>query len=197
MPPGGALFAEGDRNCDFFAILAGTVAVVGRGGAPPRSGILSTHGRGRFLGEVGLLTGQAALCSAVVAGRAGAGRAGGPAQGAGGHDAALGDLILRAYLIRRSIMISLGVGVRIVGSRYSPDARRLRDFAARNRIPAPGGSTWRPIRAPRRCSASSGVDARGHSLVILFGRRVLRNPGNAELAGASGCPPAAKSGAAG
>ena len=85
VPPGGTLFAEGDRNCDFFAILDGTVAVVeARGTAEER--ILSVHGRGRFLGELGLLTGQAALYSAVAIEAArGAGRAGGPAEGAGGH----------------------------------------------------------------------------------------------------------------
>jgi hypothetical protein len=43
------LFAEGDRNCDFFAILDGTVAVAdARGTADER--IRSAHGRGRLLG---------------------------------------------------------------------------------------------------------------------------------------------------
>jgi thioredoxin reductase (NADPH) len=51
------------------------------------------------------------------------------------QDSALGDLILRAYLNRRSILVGLGAGSKIVGSRHSPDSRRLRDFAARNRIP--------------------------------------------------------------
>src|SRR5882724_8276190 len=45
VPPGGTLFAEGDTNCDFFAILDGTVAVVeARGTADERT--LSAHGRG-------------------------------------------------------------------------------------------------------------------------------------------------------
>jgi thioredoxin reductase (NADPH) len=51
------------------------------------------------------------------------------------NDAALGDLILRALLLRRSILLGLGTGFRIVGSRFSPDTRRLREFAARNRLP--------------------------------------------------------------
>ena len=38
-------------------------------------------------------------------------------------------------LLRRSILVGLGAGLRIVGSRYSPDTRRLREFAARNRLP--------------------------------------------------------------
>src|SRR5437868_629701 len=47
----------------------------------------------------------------------------------------IGDLILRAYLLRRSWLIGLGTGLRIIGSRYSPDTRRIRQFAARNRVP--------------------------------------------------------------
>ena len=35
----------------------------------------------------------------------------------------------------RDCDIGLGAGLRIPGSRYSPDARRVRDFAARNRLP--------------------------------------------------------------
>jgi thioredoxin reductase (NADPH) len=52
------------------------------------------------------------------------------------EDAVLSDLVLRAYLLRRSILVGLGAGVRVIGSRYSPDTRRVRDFAARNRVPA-------------------------------------------------------------
>jgi hypothetical protein len=36
---------------------------------------------------------------------------------------------------RRSMLLELGAGFRIIGSRYSPDTRRLREFAARNRLP--------------------------------------------------------------
>ena len=185
--PGDALFTEGERNCDFFAILDGTVAVIEARGAPGER-VLSVHGRGRFLGEVGLLTGQAALYSAVAT------------QATQvlavpvarlrelvASDAALGDLILRAYLIRRSILISLGVGVRIIGSRYSPDTRRLRDFAARNRIPA----RWLDLEtdpAAAQMLAQLGVPPGDTPLVILYGRQLLRNPGNAELARALGLP---------
>jgi thioredoxin reductase (NADPH) len=187
VPLGDALFTEGDRSCDFFVILAGTVALVeGRG--TPEERILSAHGRGRFLGEVGLLTGQAALCSAVAT-QAAQVLAVPVAQlrELVATDAALGDLILRAYLIRRSIMISHGVGVRIIGSRYSPDARRLRDFVARNRIPA----RWLDLEADpgaEEMLAQLGVAPEDTPLVILFGRQLLRNPGNAELARALGLP---------
>jgi thioredoxin reductase (NADPH) len=187
VPSGGTLFTEGDRNCDFFAILDGTVAVVGARGTAEEQ-VIGAHGRGRFLGEVGLLTGQAALYSTVATE---------PAQVLAvpvarlrelvAADAALGDLILRAYLIRRSILISLGVGVRIIGSRYSPDTRRLRDFVARNRIPA----RWLDVEADpdaEEMLAQFGVAPQDTPLVILYGRQLLRNPGNAELARALGLP---------
>jgi thioredoxin reductase (NADPH) len=38
-------------------------------------------------------------------------------------DPVLGDLILRAYVLRREFLIGLGAGLKIVGSRFSPDAR--------------------------------------------------------------------------
>jgi thioredoxin reductase (NADPH) len=184
---GDVLFAEGDRNCDFFAVLAGTVAVVeGRG--TPQERVISVHERGRFLGELGLLTGEGAFYSAVA-------REAGEVLAVPGdrlrelvaRDAELGDLILRACLIRRSVLIGLGVGVRIVGSRYSADARRLRDFAARNRIPC----RWLDLEADpgaEELLAQLGVAPEDTPIVILYGQRLLRNPSNAEMAAAVGLP---------
>ena len=98
--------------------------------------MIAVHGPGRFLGEVGLLTGQAAFFTAVVHE---------PGEVLAlpverlhevvVREPGLGDLILHAFLLRRSMLIGLGAGFRIVGSRYSPDTRRLREFAARNRLP--------------------------------------------------------------
>src|ERR1700689_152652 len=54
VQPAEILFREGERDCDFFVILAGKVAVVeGRG--TPEERLIGVHGRGRFLGELGLL----------------------------------------------------------------------------------------------------------------------------------------------
>src|SRR6202012_3073869 len=117
-----------DGNGAFFLILAGSVAVV----EEPKEGerVIGVHGPRRFLGELGLITGQAVFVTAVV---------GGPGEGLVGsaqllqqivtQDQVLGDLILRAFIMRRSILIGLGIGIRIVGSRYSPDTRRIREFA--------------------------------------------------------------------
>ena len=102
----------------------------------PSRELIAVHGPRRFLGELSLLTKQASPFTAEV-------REAGevlqvPAdqlRSIATRDPVLGDLILRAYMLRRSLLIGLGAGFRIIGSRYSPDTRRLRDFAARNRLP--------------------------------------------------------------
>ena len=184
--PGEILFAEGERDCDFYVVLAGHVASV-EGHGTHEERVISVHGRGRFLGELSLLAGEGSFCTAI-------------ALDAGevlavpvarlreliARDPAFGDLVLRAYLLRRSILIGLGVGLRVVGSRYSPDTRRVRDFAARNRIPV----RWLDLEtdpAAEAMLAQFGVAPDDTPVVIVYGR-LLRNPGNAELAAAIGLP---------
>ena len=184
--PGEVLFAEGDRDFGFFVVLAGRVASV-EGHGTPEERVIAVHGTGRFLGELSLLTGEGAWYSAV-------------ALDAGevlavpvarlrdlvARDPAFGDLVLRAYLLRRSILIGLGAGLRIVGSKYSPDTRRVRDFAARNRLPY----RWLDLEADPSAEAMAaqfGVAPQDTPLVIVHGR-LLRNPSNAELAAAIGLP---------
>src|SRR5205085_9269589 len=48
----------------------------------------------------------------------------------------LGDTILVAFIARRSALLSgASVAIRVVGSRFSPESLRAREFLARNRIP--------------------------------------------------------------
>ena len=151
--PGDVLFAEGDRECDFFIVLAGRMASV-EGKGIPEERVIAVHGRGRFLGELSLLTGEGAWYSAVAldAGEVLAVPVG-RLRELVARDPVLGDLVLRAYLLRRSILIGLGAGLRIVGSKYSPDTRRVRDFAVGDVRPA----TRRPpsVRARWRSGSPS------------------------------------------
>ena len=184
IQPGDVLFAEGDLESDFFVILAGKVASV-EGKATPEERVIAVHGRGRFLGELSLLTGECAWYSAVAvdAGEVLAVPVG-RLRELVARDPAFGDLILRAYLLRRSILIGLGAGLRIVGSKYSPDTRRVRDFAARNRLPY----RWLDLEADpsaEAVAAQFGVTPQDTPVVIVHGR-LLRNPSNAELAAAIG-----------
>jgi thioredoxin reductase (NADPH) len=62
---GEVLVREGERDRDFFVVLAGKVAVVeGLGTGEER--VIRVHGPGRFLDELGLLTGQPSFVSSVV-----------------------------------------------------------------------------------------------------------------------------------
>src|ERR1700704_6103391 len=173
------LFRQGDEQCDFIVVPEGKVAIVEESDGDDR--VISVHGPGRFLGELNVLTGQAAFVTAVVV------EAGSVLvvpvtrlREIVTQETALGDLILRAYLIRRSILIGLGTGLRIVGSRYSPDTRRLREFAARNRLP----HRWIDLETDEVAEAllrELGVPPDETPIVIWRGHDVLRNPSNEEL----------------
>jgi thioredoxin reductase (NADPH) len=184
---GDVFFRDGDGNCDFFVILEGKVAVVEESGAGEE--VIGVHGQGRFLGELGLVTGQAVFVTAIV-------REPGEVlvvpqerlREIVTHDPVLGDLILRALIMRRSVLIGLGIGFRIVGSRYSPDTRRLRDFAIRNRLP----HHWVDVESDpgaEEILRRLGVTPEECPIVLLGPGHVLRNPSNTELARALGLRP--------
>ncbi|GAA1654214.1 FAD-dependent oxidoreductase [Nonomuraea maheshkhaliensis] len=187
VPPGEVLYREGEPIGEFIVILRGTVAMVeGYRGEEERT--IAVHGPGRFLGELGLLTGQAGFLTAVV-------REAGEILAVGADqvrelvagDPAFGDLILRAYLTRRSLLIGMDAGFRIIGSRYSPDARRLREFAARNRLP----HRWIDVEEDEEAEAllrQLGISPQETPVVIWRGDQVLRNPTVAMLAKAIGLP---------
>ncbi|WP_405575426.1 FAD-dependent oxidoreductase [Streptomyces sp. NBC_01167] len=183
---GAVLFREGEPFGEFLVVLAGLVEVVHDYEGPDERTV-AVHGPGRFLGELGLLEGQAAFYSAIV-------REPGEVlavpvdrlRAIVGGDPVVGDLILRAYLGRRALLIGLGAGFRILGSCYSPDTRRLREFAARNRLP----HRWIDLERDKDAEEllrRFGVRPEETPVVIWKGE-VLRNPGNAELARVIGLP---------
>ncbi|TML82694.1 MAG: cyclic nucleotide-binding domain-containing protein [Actinobacteria bacterium] len=192
VEPGEVLFREGDPAYDFFVVDSGAVAIVDGYGQEDR--VIAVHGARRFLGELNLLTGSPPYLTAVV-------------RDAGeviqmpvtrlrelvSEDEDLSNLILRAYLSRRSILIDLGAGVKLVGSRYSQDTRRLREFLARNRMPY----HWMDLEDDEEADKllrTLGVEP-GETPVVIGGDHVLRNPTGAELGamlglGSRGAPPA-------
>ena len=155
---GECLYRQGDSRYDFFVILEGLVSAhADAEGVEPA---VAVHGSRRFLGELSLLTGQPAFYTTVVREAGRVLRAAPEAlRQLVGEDPALGDLVLRAFLLRREMLSGLGAGLKIVGSRYLPDTRRLCDFAARNRLPF----RWiDPEERPAAEALSSGWDpARG------------------------------------
>ena len=177
---GDVLFREGEPTGTFFVVLSGLVAIVEGYGADER--VVRAHGPGRFLGELGLLEGQVAFLTAVVR-EPGEVLAVPVAEVTGvlACEPGLADLVLRAYLNRRSLLLGQGTGLRIIGSRYCPDTRRLLAFAVRNRLP----HRWTDLEHDGRAEAllrSLGVTAAQTPVVLLGRDRVLRNPTNARLA---------------
>ncbi|WP_405551145.1 FAD-dependent oxidoreductase [Streptomyces sp. NBC_01171] len=184
---GEVLYREGEPFREFLVILSGTVEIVEDHGGPEERTV-AVHGPGRFLGELGLLEGQAAFETAVV-------REAGEIlavpverqRALVARDPVLGDVILRAYLGRRYLLIGLGAGFRILGSCYSQDTLRLREFAARNRLP----HRWVDLEKDKEAEAllrRFGIRPEETPVVIWQGERVLRNPSNAELARLIGLP---------
>ncbi|MBZ9599403.1 FAD-dependent oxidoreductase [Streptomyces yangpuensis] len=184
---GEVLYREGEPFREFLAILSGSVEILHDHGGPEERTV-AVHGPGRFLGELGLLEGQAAFDTAVM-------RQTGEVlavtverqRALVDREPVLGDLILRAYLGRRYLLIGLGAGFRILGSCYSPDTLRLREFAARNRLP----HRWVDLEKDKEADAllrRFSIRPEETPVVLWKGERVLRNPSNAELARLIGLP---------
>jgi thioredoxin reductase (NADPH) len=108
---GEVLFREGDAaGYDFFLIESGAITIVQ--GYEHENRIIAVHGRHRFLGEINLLTGSPPYLSAVVR------DAGEVIQVPAARlrrlvadDEELSNIVLRAFLERRSILIDIGAGV--------------------------------------------------------------------------------------
>ena len=180
---GDVLFREGDDTYDFFLVESGAVTIVQGYGCEDR--VIAVHGPHRFLGELSLLTGSTAYLTAVVR------DPGDVVQVPLGRlrtflrqDNELANIILRAYLARREILIETHAGVKVVGSRFASDSKRLREFLARNRMP----HEWMDVERDRDAEAllcALGVSEE-ETPVVLGAGRVLRNPSNAEIAAALG-----------
>jgi thioredoxin reductase (NADPH) len=181
---GEVLFREGDTGYDFIVILSGTVTIVDHQAGKER--VLATGGPGEFVAELNILTGERLFTTAVVSE---------PGSilvvpldrlhNLLGQNQVLADLIVETAFRRRQWLVEARSGMRIVGSRWSPDTRRLREFVARNRLP----SVFLDVDLDP--SATEILDFRGLNssetpVVIMRGGELLSNPSNAELARAVG-----------
>jgi thioredoxin reductase (NADPH) len=156
--------------------------------------VIAIQGAHRFLGELSLIIGQRLYLSGVV-------------RDAGeviqipldklreivDEDKALSDLVLGAFIARRSILIDVGTGIKLIGSRFSPDSRRMRELLARNRMPY----QWIDLEDDDDADALlSGLAIKPDEtpIAVTGGGEVLRNPSNAALGraiglGSAGSPP--------
>jgi thioredoxin reductase (NADPH) len=132
---GEVLFEEGDRNRSFFAVLEGSIEIVGNSNGTPH--VVTVHHAGQFSGDVDMLSGRAILVTgrAVEDGRV-IELSNVELRRVVDELPELSEILVKAFLARRALLMGDdSVGVTIIGSRFSPDAHRLRDFAIRNGVP--------------------------------------------------------------
>src|ERR671917_600420 len=178
---GQVLFVAGDASNDFFVVLEGEVEIIDDFAGEVRT--VGVFRPGTFLGDLHMLTGQGVPLSAVVS--------------VGGEVLAiprerlkevvteefdLSNIILDTFLARRSFLMRTGVGLRIIGSRHSADAKRLREFATRNRLPHVWIELEEDLDKAQALLERFGAKPSEAPVAIWQGENVLKNPTNPELA---------------
>jgi thioredoxin reductase (NADPH) len=179
--PGDLIFDQGDPNHGVFVVLSGSIEL--EGVANHRETPIQVLGPRKFTGEVSQLSGRRSLvrCRAretsvlLELGRTCLRRI---MQ----TDAVLGEIFLRAFVMRRVYLIANSVGDAVlVGSSHSADTLRLRAFLTRNSHP----HTYLDVeRDPEVQTVLDhfGIAMSEIPVVICRGDLVLRNPTNAEVA---------------
>lgn len=183
---GQALFHVGDRDVEFFVIKSGEVEIVDESGDQPKT--MMTVGAGQFTGDVGHLTGNPKVVSGIAKTDCEVYQISVETlRGLLNQDPRLSDLILQAFIARRQVMRESGdfIGLRVIGSRYSRDTFRVRDFLAKNRVLF----TWLDLEGDPAVSQvleQFGVSETETPIVACASRVLLRNPSNLKLAEAIG-----------
>ena len=181
VQPGEVLIEQGDTSVPFFVVIMGEVEIVRPFGVYET--LVTVHGSGQFTGEVNMLSGRRSLV------RARATKAGKVIEldhqqllGLLQTDAELGDILMRAFILRRVELIAAGVGdVVLIGSTYSTGTLRIKEFLMRN------GHPYSYIDLERDPDVQNMLDSFQVSaseipVLICRGQLVLRNPGNQEIA---------------
>src|SRR5882762_3010230 len=182
---GEALFKTGKPGPGMFVILSGHVAITQRDGLGHITPVID-QGPGQFLAEIGQLSGRVALVD---------GHAEGDVEtllippdrlrALLVAEADLGERIMRALILRRVHLIQGGVGGPVlIGPPNSANLIRLQGFLTRNGCP-------HHLLDPASEDAADLIARYTPSpqdlpLVVTVDGRVLRNPGESELARAIG-----------
>jgi thioredoxin reductase (NADPH) len=175
------LYREGDLTYDFFVVVSSEVEVLAPTDGAER--VIARHGPGRFLGELNMLTGLRVFVSARVTN---------PGEVVVlprdrlrqlmAINPRLGDTILAAFMARRALLLTgAASAIRVIGSRFSPESLRVREFLARTRVP----HEWLDPDSDPQVEGllrSFGISANELPVVIATGS-VFRRPTPGELAG--------------
>jgi thioredoxin reductase (NADPH) len=185
VEPHETVFDQGSSDHGIFVVLNGSIEIVSESNGVET--VVTVVGPDEFTGELNLLSGRRALvlCRAREASalleidRSNLRRI---MQ----TDAVLGDLFLRAFLLRRVYIIANSIGDAVlVGSSHSSDTLRLRTFLGRNGYP----HTYLDVDLDPDVQAvldHFSIRVTEIPVVICRGKLVLRNPSNAETAACFG-----------
>ncbi len=182
---GRALIEVGEQGFRFFIVKNGEIEIQ----APADDGArtLVVLGPGEFTGDLAHLTGGPSVVRAVARTDSDVYAIDpGALREILVSAPAVSDLLLRAFIARWEILRRAAsfAGVRVIGSQYSSDTHRVREFLARNHVPY----VWVDVES----------EPKVHELVARFGIReddtpvvvwhelFLRNPSNRQLADALG-----------
>src|SRR5712691_1536627 len=183
---GQTLIAAGERDFKFLVVKSGEVEIVDHSGDEPKTVVV--HHPGQFTGEVALVMGGPAVASAVARGDCEVYELSREAlKLVLNQRPALSDLILQAFIARRQLLRESPefTGLRVIGSRYSPDTFRIRDFLAKNRVLF----TWLDVETDPevdRLLKQFGVTEADTPVVACGRMLLLRNPSDRQAAGAIG-----------
>jgi thioredoxin reductase (NADPH) len=181
VQPGEVLIEQGDTSVPFFVVITGEVEIVRPFGA--NETLVMVSGDGEFTGEVNMLSGRRSFFRV---------RATKPGKvieldhqhmlGLVQTDAELGDILMRAFILRRVELIAAGVGdIVLIGSTHSAGTLRIKEFLTRNAHP------YSYIDLERDPDVQNLLDSFQIStseipVLICRGELVLRNPDNQQIA---------------
>ena len=178
---GEVLVEQGESVGRFFVVTAGELEIVRPSGATAT--LITALGPGQFSGEVNTISGRRALV------RLRATQQGEVIELDREHllaliqtDAELGEIFMRAFILRRVELIARGLGdVVLVGSDHSAGTLRIKEFLMRNAHP------YSYIDLERDSDVEHflyrfHVAAADVPVVICRGALVLRNPTNQQIA---------------
>jgi thioredoxin reductase (NADPH) len=183
---GETLIAIGERDVKFFVVKSGEIEIVDTSGDEPRT--IAVHRKGEFTGDVSHLTGTPFLFTAIARGDCEVFEISGAAlREVLNQCPGLSDIILQAFIARRQLVRESPdfTGLRVIGSRYSTDTFRVRDFLTKNRVLF----TWVDLESdPQvdRLLKQFGVTEADTPVVACSHMLLLRNPSNQKLADAVG-----------
>ena len=178
---GEILYRPGEVGASCYILLSATVQIV----QPSIDGerLITNHCPGTFTGEAGMIAGQRTLVLArVIQGGEVLELRPEDLRALVARDAGLSEIFLRAFVLRRLLLINRQLGNAVViGSRHSADTLRLREFLGRNGHPY----TYIDLDlddASRNFLDRFAIAISEIPIVICNGTTVLRNPSTSQLA---------------